>query len=443
MENEFQTEEKNTLKKHIGLIALLLVLLIIGIVFTSYYTTFLNREAPVETAEKSVRQQVEEDYGAYLEAFWNENDHDAARMILQEAVKKFETDDAYAGESSAEGRTEADLKINLAEVTVDTNPENGLRLYAEVYLDPRFSITERANALFMAMQHVADGGIADAELATAKEWVFGANSFGPVLNEIEYSLDEITTPYELRTAAISGIRHAANITGSYRIRGYMLSEEFKLKADIEIAQIHETLTGEAGQAAPQTDVRLSLDDAQVERLDQLLTDTRVHYTDYMMTLVNNTEVFTTYNPEIIYGLRNLIQTLSSLQYLGYDVYSDLSIIYDTGVAHLNRYNPEAMGFSWRRNYELQTAALNFVTACGHVLAEPALSEDKIAEYVAPVLALNDETKNLLATYIPAADEQTNVCYGPTVYMGTYNQSFQDLLVNTIDGWTTEQLTLTE
>ena len=91
-------------------------------------------------------------------------------------------------------------------------------------------------------------------------------------------------------------------------------------------------------------MRLSLDDAQVERLDQLLTDTQVHFTDYMMTLVNNTEVFTTYNPEIIYGLNNLIRTLSSLQYLGYDVHSDISTIYNTGVAHLNRYNPKQWAF---------------------------------------------------------------------------------------------------
>jgi hypothetical protein len=102
-----------------------------------------------------------------------------------------------------------------------------------------------------------------------------------------------------------------------------------------------------------------------------------------------------------------------------------------------------MTLSWQQNYERQTGALNYVTACGHVLADPALGEEEISQYMTPVLSLNDGTKKLLSSYIPAADEYTDSCYSPTNYMGTLHQPFQDLLVSTIDGWTTEQFTLTE
>ena len=55
--------EKKILSKHISLIALLLMRLIIGIVFTSYYTTFLKNDSVDQIAEKSVREQMEKTMG--------------------------------------------------------------------------------------------------------------------------------------------------------------------------------------------------------------------------------------------------------------------------------------------------------------------------------------------------------------------------------------------
>jgi|GEM_PF-3823237 len=492
MENEFQSGENNSLKKHIGLIALLLVLLIIGIVFTSYYTTFLTFDDSTELVNDpaAMEAQVAADYEAYVDAFWGENDIEQARNLLQAMVTSFETDDAYAEASVSLGHTEAHLKQNLALTTLDTDPEAALLLYADVYRDASHSVTERADALFAAMLYAAEEFPAAAfvpasegestpeepattteaqssttdeistttpeepispdiaEVAPSKDWVFGEASFGPILDTIEsHSYDEIDSLYKLRHAALLGMRKAADMTGSYRIRGYMLSQEYRLKAQRELENIHAAITGVRGQAATQSEVQAYLADnpAVAAEFDTILADTRRHYSRYMMSLVNNTELFVYYNPEIIYGLNNVLWTYGTLGYLGYDVLTDLTETYVTGVNHLERYashDETIMTTRWARDYDIQKGVLGLAAACAHVQQLPTLEEEKIAEYTEPALSMSETGKAMLSSYV-YAEEATDSCHNPFLYMGTLHQPLQDTLVNEMEGWTSAQFTLTQ
>lgn len=443
MEDALNKSTKKTSATRFALLIVLFVLLAIFvamIVAISYFAFFVMQDNSSVPSNPDIDNTLNIYQAEITEAFWANNDRERAREILEEAVKKFETG-SFNAENVSPDLNELSFKMRLAGLTIEENPEKGLRLYAEMFFDQANTVTERAQALFAAMQYVTrELPVDESSLATAKELVFGPDGFGPILNEIEYSHEEISSPYELRLAALAGIRHAADTTGSYRIRGHMLSVEYRFATALEVTQIHQEITGVPDQAASQDEINAYLDDNQVQtdRLDVLLTDTRDHYSQYMLTLVNNTELFTDFIPDITYSLNNILRAYNAFAYLGYDVFSELSEIYTTGQSHLDRYDPDAMEFSLASNYQLQIALQNLAMACGHVLTVPALSGNVTAEYLAPVLALSDANKERLSI----TNDETDVCHKPLIYMGIIHEDFQDLLVNNVGGWQRSQFTLT-
>ena len=108
------------------------------------------------------------------------------------------------------------------------------------------TITERANALFMAMQLVADGALARRSLTLLRSSCLEQTALDGFKR---YRILSCRYHHPVRTENCRYRRHQTRSKHNWfiRIRGYMLSEEFKLKADIEMHKFM-TLTGSVDQA---------------------------------------------------------------------------------------------------------------------------------------------------------------------------------------------------
>lgn len=422
-----------------------LIVLVGGAIFI-FHTNTSDEVVKVGTNYRDVSPDVREINKEVRETFWEEGDYEGTYQLLKKQAESIVSENRQKTSLTAiELNDEMQVMSNYAAITRIIYPEEGIKIYAEIYNNVLYTGQVRADALFHAMFYLAEKYNAELKLENVNNWIFAENLFGSVLKGSDLEGKKLANDKEVLTAAILGLTQAEQIAGSRKTRMRILA----LKYDLEV----RVMTDEFINSYQKTNedpamlierANLDLDQTIWNRLNELVSQDYPELEQLIIEAFNDTEEWPAFNLEFVHAAKNILRSYTTLQSLGYDVSGRFDVIYNETVKYMN-YHLSNSDPADTNKYQigLQQAVAALLKACNYVQLNNYNIEGEEKKAVLegtlkPFLDLSDQDQKRLSGLKVVGQKGAGYCFNSYIQTGNKLESFKNALINNVGGWQLSQ-----
>jgi len=390
--------------------------------------------------KNSVSHNFKEVHREYIDAFWVEDDDDKAYKVLKANAEKIILEHKNRKLTAYEADAEMKIVTDFAAMATNLYPEEGMRVFAEIYNNQNYSSYIRANALLHAMFYPIEKiGTEGFTVKTANDWIFREGRFASVLEGSSLEGRDLKSEREVFEASVIGLTKAEELTNSNKLRVKITSLKLDVMLNLLVDDIMSEKESEVWTRMNQED--WSSDTGPLAEMRELLSDFN-NLQENLETSFQDRNTWPIFIDQFAHAAKNMLRSYTTMQAFGIETGHLFDPLYTATTNYMNEFKSE-VGPIEAEQVKAYSGINAFYKACSDVMHYNYIvdNEEKINSLnntLQPFFNLSYSDLRIFVVTKALGERRAGACYQPFVVIGSKIPAFQEALINGVGGWQSSQ-----